>query len=58
MNEEYLLLSEVAQKLRVSNMTIYRYIQAKKLRAYKLSKEWRIKLSDLNKFLENRSNIS
>ncbi len=55
--EQYYLLEEVAQKLRVSNMTIYRYIKAKKLKAIKLEKEWRIASVDLEEFLKNRSSI-
>lgn len=55
---EYYTLKEVAKKLRVSNMTIFRYIKAKKLKAYKLEKEWRIDSNDLEEFLKTRSNIS
>ena len=55
---EYYTLQEVAQKLRISNMTIYRYIKAKKLKALKLEREWRVGSSDLEDFLQTRSNIS
>lgn len=54
--KEYYTLEEVAQKLRVSNMTIYRYIKAKKLKALKLEKEWRIGSKNLEDFLQTRSN--
>jgi excisionase family DNA binding protein len=56
--KEYYTLEEVAQKLRVSNMTIYRYIKTKKLKALKLEKEWRIGSTDLDDFLKTRSNIT
>ncbi|PIW37271.1 MAG: hypothetical protein COW24_01035 [Candidatus Kerfeldbacteria bacterium CG15_BIG_FIL_POST_REV_8_21_14_020_45_12] len=51
--QEYYLVEEVAQKLRVSNMTIYRYIKASKLQAHKIGKEFRIKISDFDKFIDS-----
>lgn len=49
--KEFYLVEELADKLRVSNMTIYRYIKAGKVRAYKIGKEFRIKEEDFNNFL-------
>lgn len=49
-----LTIEEVAQALKVSKMTIYRYIKAKKLPAYKLEQELRIKEDDLTEFLKQR----
>lgn len=49
-----LTIEEVAQALKVSKMTIYRYIKAKKLPAYKLEQELRIKEDDLTEFLRQR----
>ncbi len=51
-NKEFYLAEELAEKLRVNIMTIYRYIKAKKLKAYKIGKELRIDKSEFNKFLE------
>jgi len=53
MNEqkEFYLVEELAGKLRVSNMTIYRYIKAGKLKAYKIGKEFRIDRNEFNNFL-------
>lgn len=51
--KEFYLVEELAEKLRLSNMTIYRYIKAKKLKAYKLGKEFRIDKKEYNKFLNN-----
>src|SRR3989344_5815589 len=42
---------ELADKLRVNIMTIYRYIKAGKLRAYKFGKEFRIDKRDFGIFL-------
>ena len=37
--KKFYLVEELAKTLRVSNMTIYRYIKAKKIKAYKIGKE-------------------
>ncbi len=47
-----LSLEQVTKRLQLSKMTIYRYIKAGKIEAYKIGKEYRIKESDLGKFLE------
>ena len=39
---DFYLVSELAEKLRVSEMTIYRYIEAGKLKAHRLGKGYRI----------------
>lgn len=56
--EEFLTLEEVATNLKVSKMTIYRYIKAWKLIAYKLWKELRIKVEDYNLFIKNSKFIT
>ncbi len=43
---------ELAEKLDVNVMTIYRYIKAGKLVAYKFGKEFRIDENEFNTFLE------
>ena len=53
--KEFYLVQELAEKLRLSNMTIYRYIKAKKLKAYKLGKEFRIDKKEFNNFLNKTS---
>ena len=50
-NQEFYTAKELADKLRVNIMTIYRYIKARKLRAYKIGKEFRINRNEFNKFL-------
>ena len=49
--QEYYTAKELAEKLRVNIMTIYRYIKAKKLKAYKIGKEFRIDKEEFNNFL-------
>lgn len=53
-NEELLTIEEVADRLKVSKMTVYRYIKSGKLMAYKLEQELRVKAIDLHSFLDKR----
>jgi excisionase family DNA binding protein len=52
--ETYYTLSEIAEKLKVSYRTVYRWVQAGELSAYKLKGEYRITERDLKEFLEAR----
>ena len=49
---EFYTAQELADKLQVNVMTIYRYIKANKLDAYKIGKEFRIGRDEFEKFLE------
>ena len=49
--KEFYRADELAAKLRVNIMTIYRYIKAGKLKAYKFGKEFRIEKTEFDKFL-------
>lgn len=51
--EEFYTLEEIAKNLKVSKMTLYRYIKVWKLKAYKLWKEIRIKKQDYDEFILN-----
>lgn len=53
--KNYLTAKEVAKTLRVSQRSVMRYIKAKRLKAAKIG-QWRIKKSDLEKFLAANSN--
>lgn len=50
-NHKFYTAEELAETLRVNIMTIYRYIAAKKLTAYKIGKEYRIDKNEFNSFL-------
>lgn len=50
--QEFLTVRETAELLKVNPMTIYRYIKAGKLVAYKLGKDFRIDKKELDKFLK------
>ena len=48
---EYYTAKELADKLSFNVMTIYRYIDAGKLKAYKIGKEFRIEKSEFERFM-------
>jgi excisionase family DNA binding protein len=51
--KEYYTAKELAEKLSLNVMTIYRYIDAGKLKAYKIGKEFRIERSEFESFMNN-----
>ena len=53
MNEQLLTLAEVQAILRVSKSKMYRLIHQEGLPAIKLGSTYRIRRSDLDRFLEN-----
>ena len=53
-DEVYYTLAEIAQRLKVSYRTVYRWVHAGELSAFKLGTEWRIAESDLQEFLQAR----
>ena len=55
--DKLLTIEEVAEILRVSSRSVNRYIESVRLKASKLG-VWRIKQSDLDRFLEETSNQS
>ncbi len=52
--ETYYTLQEVAERLKVSYRTVYRWVRSGELPAYQLGQEWRITERDLSQFLEAR----
>ena len=50
--KDFYTAQDLADKLSVNIMTIYRYIKAKRLTAHKIGKEFRISRADFEKFLE------
>ena len=43
---------ELADTLSVNIMTIYRYINAKRIKAYKIGKEFRIEKAEFDRFMK------
>lgn len=50
---EFYTAEEVAEMLKVNIMTIYRYIKAGKIKAFKLGKNFRIEKVELDHFLSS-----
>ena len=50
----YLTVREVASTLRVSNMTVYRLINAGELPAVRVGKSFRLREDDVNRYLADR----
>ncbi|MDD5747620.1 MAG: helix-turn-helix domain-containing protein [Actinomycetota bacterium] len=55
MSKKLLTVNEVAQILRVSNMTVYRLVKSKQIPAIKVGKNYRIKESDVDDYLKRGS---
>jgi excisionase family DNA binding protein len=55
--EEFYTAQELAEKLRVNIMAIYRYIGSGKLKSYKIGKEFRIDKKEFDSFL-NKAKIN
>ena len=52
---DFYLVSELADSLRISLMTVYRYIKAGKIKAHKIGKEFRISKDEFERFLKKVS---
>ncbi len=49
--EKYYTIEEIAKMLKVAYLTVYRWIQSGKLKAYKAGKQYRVKKEDLGRFI-------
>jgi excisionase family DNA binding protein len=54
LQDQYYSIEEVAKMLKVAYLTVYRWIQAKRLVALKAGKQYRITKEDLDKFLKRK----
>ena len=52
---ELLTVGEVAEVMRVSNMTVYRLIKAGQLGAIRVGKNYRIRRKDVESYLSDRT---
>jgi len=52
LNKNFMTARETADILKVNIMTIYRYIKAGKIKAYKIGKEFRVEKKEFEKFLD------
>ena len=55
LGEKLLTVTEVATAMRVSNMTVYRLIKAGQIGAIRVGKNYRIRESDVNRYLSDRA---
>jgi excisionase family DNA binding protein len=53
--KEFFTAFDLAEKLGVNIMTIYRYIKAGRLKAYKIGKEFRIDKEEFERFMKSVS---
>jgi len=49
--DQYYSIEEVAKMLKVAYLTVYRWVQAKRLVAVKAGKQYRVRKADLDNFL-------
>jgi excisionase family DNA binding protein len=54
LDDRLLTVREVASTMRVSNMTVYRLIRAGDLRAIQIGKSYRIRESEVGRYLDDR----
>lgn len=52
MKYDFLTVDEISSILKVTKMTIYRYIKAGKITAYKVGKDYRISKVEFEQFIE------
>ena len=53
--DRLLTVGEVAATMRVSNMTVYRFIKSGQLAAIRVGKNYRIRESEMDRYLSERS---
>ncbi|MGO9558112.1 MAG: helix-turn-helix domain-containing protein [Acidimicrobiales bacterium] len=51
---KFYTVAEVAQALRVSNMTVYRLVNSGQLPAVRVGKSYRLREEDVNRYLSER----
>ena len=52
-DKEFYKAEDIAELLEVNIMTVYRYIKAGRLRAYKIGRDFRIEKKDFHSFLDS-----
>ena len=54
----YVTVSEVADQLRVSNMTVYRLVQAGHLPAVRVGRSYRIREEDVDRYIAGQYTVA
>ncbi len=52
-SDRWLSVQEIAYHLGVSKETIYRYLESKKIPAYKVGKQWKFSVSEINDWVRS-----
>jgi excisionase family DNA binding protein len=52
-HDRWLSVQEIASHLGVSKETIYRYLESKKIPAYKVGKQWKFSISEINEWVRS-----
>ncbi len=55
--QEYLTSEEVAKRLRVEHDVVTRWLRQGRLAGYKFGKQWRVRVDEFEKFVEERRNV-
>jgi len=55
---DVLTVEEVAKLLKLSKITIYRFIKTGEIPAYKIGASWRINRKDLENYIESKKAVS
>jgi excisionase family DNA binding protein len=58
LNRQLLTPQEVADELQLNLLTIYRYIKDKKILAIRFGRTYRIRITDLDSFIESNKTYS
>lgn len=53
-SDEIMTISEVAEFLKISEITTYKLVQEGKIPAFKVGRHWRIVKNDLTEFIEKQ----
>ncbi|MCP5464232.1 MAG: helix-turn-helix domain-containing protein [Deltaproteobacteria bacterium] len=55
--KEYLSVADMAAEFGIHEMTFYRMIRDKKIPAFKIGSQWRVRRADLDKWLEDNCSV-
>ncbi|BCA56215.1 DNA-binding protein [Nitrospira sp. KM1] len=55
LKSELMTAEETCQYLKITQRTLYRYLQSRQIPAFKLGKEWRFVRSDLEQWIRHRT---
>ena len=52
--DEIMTVTDVAEYLKISEVTTYKFVQEGKIPGFKIGRHWRVKRSDLSEFIEKQ----